>query len=52
MREERIAFPHCYKFSAKNKEQYEGYIQGFLNLYHPHLKMVRIEKYYVICVKK
>jgi len=52
MREERIAFPYCYKVLAKSKKQYEGYIQAFLKLYHPHLKMVRIEKYYVVCTKK
>lgn len=51
--EYKVAIPDCYKWmAASNKKLYVEYVKGFIKNSHPGLKPVRIEKGYVICVKK
>jgi hypothetical protein len=48
----KIVIPHCYRWLARNKDEYIAYIEGYIRRSHPGLKPKRVEGRYVICVKK
>ncbi|WPZ17836.1 hypothetical protein UM396_14720 [Geobacillus subterraneus] len=50
--EYEVAIPHCYTWFARTKQEYIGYVMGYVRASHPGFRVVRIEKGKVICVKE
>jgi len=52
--EYKIPIPAFYWWvSGSNPKLFKQYVLGYMKLYHPDLKIVRIKKpYYLVCVKR
>ncbi|BBW99043.1 hypothetical protein [Geobacillus subterraneus] len=50
--EYEVAIPYCYTWMARTKQEYIGYVQGYVRASHPGFRVVRIEKGKAICVKE
>ncbi|AKM19832.1 hypothetical protein GARCT_02581 [Geobacillus sp. 12AMOR1] len=50
--EYEVAIPHFYKCMARTKQEYIGYVAGYVRASHPGFRVVRIEKGRAICVKE
>lgn len=50
--EYEVAIPHCYKWLARTKQEYIGYVMGYVRASHPGFRVVRIEKGRAICAKE
>ncbi|AWO74941.1 hypothetical protein P9726_00520 [Geobacillus stearothermophilus] len=50
--EYEVAIPHCYTWLARTKQEYIGYVMGYVRASHPGFRVVRIEKGKAICIKE